>query len=153
MSDLDQRRLDEVAHGLATGGISRARALRMLAGAALGVVLGGAGLVSVADPAEAACKRVGRRCGRRRGRCCRGARCRNGVCVCREGRARCAGRCFDLQTSEKHCGVCGNACSGLQVCQSGDCCRPSFTLCSDVCAPGTNCSACCSGFCFSDNTC
>jgi hypothetical protein len=149
----NQERFDEVAHNLATGRISRGRALRVLAATALGAVLGGTGTLAGAGPAEAACARVGRRCRKSRD-CCSGARCtRSGVCVCREGYTNCDGRCRNLQTSTNHCGTCSNACLSNEVCQSGDCCRPSFTPCTDVCAAGSNCSACCSGFCFSDSTC
>jgi hypothetical protein len=149
MAMVDPDHFDELAVAAATEPVSRGRLLKMLTAA----LLGGGGILMGADAAEAACKRVGQRCGRRRGRCCRRARCAGGRCRCRDGFANCGGRCFDVQASEKHCGTCDNTCSSNEVCQSGDCCRPSFTLCTDVCAAGSNCSACCSGFCFSDNTC
>jgi hypothetical protein len=151
MAMVDPDRFDEIAVAAATEPVSRGRVLKMLFAA----LLGGGGLLMSANEAQAACQRVGQRCGDGRGRCCSGARCRRGRCRCKAGLTNCGGRCFDLQTSRKHCGTCNNPCSDSprEVCQSGDCCRPSFTLCTDVCAAGTNCDACCSGFCFSDNTC
>jgi hypothetical protein len=146
---VDPDRFDELALAAATEPVSRGRVLKMLAA----VLLGGGGLLMSADAAEAACKRVGQRCGRRRGRCCSNARCTNGVCVCKSGFTNCSGRCRDLNNSRNHCGVCFRECASNEVCQSGDCCRPSFTLCTDVCQAGSDCSACCSGFCFSDKTC
>jgi hypothetical protein len=141
-------RFDELALAVATDQISRRRMLKMLAA----TVVGGGGLLLSANPAQARCQRVGRRCGGGR-RCCSGARCAGGRCVCKEGFTNCGGRCRDLNNSRNHCGTCFNECLSNEVCQSGDCCRPSFTLCTDVCAAGSNCSACCSGFCFGDNTC
>lgn len=149
MAAVIQEHFDDIARELGNNRISRGRALAMLVAA----ILGGGGMLLGADPTQAACRRVGQRC-RTSTDCCRGARCtRTGVCVCREGRTNCGGRCPDLQTSRNHCGQCSNACLSNEVCLSGDCCRPSFTPCNDVCSAGSDCSACCSGFCFSDSTC
>jgi hypothetical protein len=149
MAIVDPERFDELAVAAATEPLSRGRVLKMLAA----VLLGGGGLLMSADAAEAACGRVGQRCGRRRGRCCSNASCTNRVCVCKTGFTNCSGRCRDLNNSRNHCGICGRECASNEVCQSGDCCRPSFTPCTDVCAAGSNCDACCSGFCFADQQC
>jgi hypothetical protein len=107
MAMVDEERFDEIAHAFATGHLSRSRVLRMLAATALGTALGGG--VLFGREAQAACRRVGQGCRTSRD-CCRGARCtRRGVCVCREGRTNCGGRCPDLQTSRNHCGTCNNA--------------------------------------------
>jgi hypothetical protein len=51
-----------------------------------------------------------RKCNRKR------KKCRKGTRHC--GRPK---RCFNLQTSERHCGRCGNACASDQICVSGEC--------------------------------
>jgi hypothetical protein len=152
---LEPERFDALARSLTTTG-SRPRLLGAL-------VLGSLGRLAVGSVNEAAAHDALRGCaklkGKRKKKCIKKARAHNAEHdnpsspVCDNGQTTCAGACFDLQSSEEHCGICGNQCTEREVCQAGDCCRPSFTLCTDVCAAGSNCSACCSGFCFSDNTC
>ena len=127
---------------------SRRSAMRLLGGGALAAALAGFG----AREAAAGCKLVGEKCASRDD-CCSNSRCKNKTCTCQEGFTNCSGRCRDLNNSRTSCGICNRRCQSNEVCQSGDCCRPSFTLCTDVCQAGSDCSACCSGFCFSDNTC
>lgn len=46
----------------------------------------------------------------------------------------CDASCTDIQTSVDHCGECGNACIGGQVCGEGECaCPDSGELCDDAC--------------------
>ena len=122
--------------------------LRALAGGAVAAAVARIGV----KEAAAGCRLVGERC-KERDDCCSNTRCKNGTCVCQSGYTNCSGRCRDLNNSRTSCGTCGNRCLSSEVCQSGNCCRPSFTLCTDVCQAGSDCAACCSGFCFSDNTC
>ena len=147
---MDERAFDALARSL-TQPAARRAAFKVLLGG-----VGGAALVALGVPdAAARCGRVGQRCDEGSD-CCSGAKCRRREprkCVCKAGLKECDGRCRDLDNSRNHCGACNNKCLSNEVCQSGDCCRPSFTLCTDVCAKNSNCDACCSGFCFSDNTC
>lgn len=61
----------------------------------------------------------------------------------------CDGACVDPASSRAHCGGCGRACSGAQICASGVCssfCAPPLLLCDGVCIdPQTdpeNCGGC-----------
>jgi hypothetical protein len=57
----------------------------------------------------------------------------SGQCVCANNQTTCNGQCVDLQTSQNHCGSCGNACGALQACNNGQCgCDPSLTACSSL---------------------
>ena len=146
-------RFDALTRALATSG-SRRQALGLLAGS-LGLLAVSAGEAEAHDLREK-CKEI--RSKKKRRKCIKEARRHKAeheaeTPRCDEGLTTCAGACHDVKTSKEHCGACNNACQGLEVCQSGDCCRPSFVLCTDVCAAGSDCSICCSGFCFSDNTC
>lgn len=42
---------------------------------------------------------------------------------CKGDKKRCGSKkkCFDLQSSEQHCGVCGNACDIDETCEAGVC--------------------------------
>ena len=147
---MDSADFDCISRAL-TKSASRRSAMRILAGGAMAAALTRLGF----EEAGAACRLVGQSCEGNRD-CCQNSQCSRGkrrVCVCKEGYTNCSNRCRDLNNSRTSCGTCGNRCQSNEVCQSGDCCRPSFTLCTDVCQAGSDCSACCSGFCFSDNTC
>ena len=49
----------------------------------------------------------------------------------------CDGACADLQTSEAHCGACGNICAGTQACCDGQCTGDSDSpCCVDLDCPG-----------------
>ena len=39
--------------------------------------------------------------------------------TCATGQTTCLGACVDTRASAQHCGACGNACAGGQVCVSG----------------------------------
>jgi hypothetical protein len=77
---------------------------------------------------------------------------------CALGQTECSGTCVDLQTSKAHCGECGNACAGDQLCALGMCvdiCEEPLELCGDLCidvaSDPRNCgecgNVCASGIC------
>ena len=147
--------MDDRAFDTLTKSLSQPAARR----ATLKGLLGGAGSAALTAlgirEAAARCARVGQRCDEGSD-CCSNAKCKRSQprkCVCKAGFKNCDGFCRDLNNSRNHCGACNNDCLSNEVCQSGDCCRASFTLCTDVCKAGTDCAVCCSGFCFNDNTC
>jgi hypothetical protein len=159
--------LDELAKGLATGTLSRGKAIRWMGGALLGAALASVPGVALADDD---CRRFGRRC-RRDSQCCSGNCVRRGddkVCGCPEGQRRCNDRCVNLKRNENHCGSCSNRCAEGEQCVSGECtptcgangdsCDEGTQCCSDNCSNGTcackpyssacnNNGECCSGFC------
>lgn len=65
----------------------------------------------------------------------------------------CDGACYDSQTSEDHCGICRNACTGGDVCTDGICCPPGGC---PACTVDTDCpladDICCTGTCFDSQT-
>ena len=112
--------LDELAKGLATGTLSRGKAIRWMGGALLGAVL--ASLPGVAW-ANDDCRRLGREC-RRDSQCCSRNCVRRGddkVCGCPTGQSRCGDRCVNLKTNEGHCGSCSERCGTNQTCCNGNC--------------------------------
>ncbi|MFO0625605.1 MAG: MXAN_6577-like cysteine-rich protein [Polyangiales bacterium] len=71
------------------------------------------------------------------------------VVTCATGQTACDGRCVDLRASRDHCGRCGAACPGGQVCAEGACrvsCPSGQSLCGDRCVTLdtdlANCGAC-----------
>ena len=125
--------LDELAKGLATGTLSRGKALRWMGGALLGAALASVPGVAWAND----CRRLGREC-RRDSQCCSRNCVRRGddkVCGCPEGQRRCNDRCVNLKTNERHCGRCFNRCTEGQECVRGVCqggC-PDTQICGDAC--------------------
>ena len=118
--------LDELAKGLATGTISRGKAIRWMGGA-----LVGAALASVPGVAWANDR-------------------------CSEGQTRCGERCVTLQTNERHCGSCRNRCASTQTCCGGRYVNLKRSerhcgSCSNSCAEGEECvEGKCRGGCVSD---
>jgi hypothetical protein len=118
-----QRSFDDLASGLASGTISRRRALK-LTGAAL---LGAAGLFGAANPAQAAptCPRRGASCDRR----CKNT---NKVCFCIRtisGQRRCVHPCCTFQTCTS-----SSQCGSGEVCMRSPCCGDQPTcvrLCTE----------------------
>ena len=111
--------LDELAKGLATGTLSRGKAIRWMGGALLGAALASFPGVAWAND----CKRLGREC-RRDSQCCSKNCIRRGddkVCACPEGKTRCKDRCVNLKTNERHCGECFNRCDEGEECVRGEC--------------------------------
>ena len=95
--------LDELAKGLASGTLSRGKAIRWMGGALLGAALASFPGVAWANDD---CRRLGREC-RRDSQCCSGNCVRRGddkVCACPQGQSRCGDRCVNRQTNERHCG-------------------------------------------------
>jgi hypothetical protein len=91
---------DELAKGLATGAVSRGKALRLVAGVLFGGVLASVPGIAWADDD---CKRFGRRCTRDR-QCCSRNCVRRGddkSCGCPTGNLRCGGRCVAKCTAPK----------------------------------------------------
>src|SRR5215216_2820811 len=110
---------DELAKGLASGTLSRGKAIRLVGGALLGAALGSFPGVAWADD----CRRLGREC-RRDSQCCSKNCVRRGddkVCGCPEGKSRCGLRCVNLKRNENHCGECFNRCAAGQECVRGEC--------------------------------
>jgi hypothetical protein len=113
------RSLDELAKGLATGTLSRGKAIRWMGGAILGAALASFPGVAWAND----CRRLGREC-RRDSQCCSRNCIRRGddkVCGCPEGQDRCNDRCVNLQRNENHCGRCGKRCAEGEECVNGRC--------------------------------
>ena len=140
--------LDELAKGLATGTLSRGKAIRWMGGALLGAALASVPGVALADD----CRRLGREC-RRDSQCCTRNCIRRGddkVCGCPEGRTRCNDRCVNLKTNERHCGRCFNRCPEGQECVRGTCAAACI---SNGGGPCTTDDECCSGNCDSSGFC
>jgi hypothetical protein len=125
-----ERSFDELARGLASGSISRRRALRLMGAALLGGALASLGIgEAAADPPG--CKRNGKRC-KNNNQCCSG-NCVNGTCeACPTP---CGTQC--CQTGELCLGLNGPCCPAAQFCvgASGSvCCGPT-----DLCVPRVGC--------------
>jgi hypothetical protein len=139
--------LDELAKGLASGTLSRGKAIRWMGGALLGAALASVPGVAWAND----CRRLGREC-RRDSQCCSRNCIRRGddkVCGCPEGKSRCNDRCVNLKRNENHCGECFNRCAeeeecvggmcqgGGGICPTGGSCQTEFPSCSP--SPDVNC--------------
>jgi hypothetical protein len=147
-SETTESSLDELARGLATGTLSRGKALRWMGGALLGAALASFPGVAWAND----CRRLGRQC-RRDSQCCSRNCIRRGddkVCACPEGKSRCNDRCVNLDRNENHCGECFNQCPEGQECVEGECggC-PGTPLTEGEC----NCASICPGGTFIQVTC
>jgi hypothetical protein len=139
------RYFDELASGLASGSISRRKALRLMGAALVGGTLGSLGGVAAADD----CKRNGKAC-KKNSQCCSG-NCVNGTCSacpagsvelsngtcakpCTTPYTNCAGErcyCVPSDTGGSYCGTPGI------VLPSGPCSSfsnpcPSGQFCQDV---------------------
>jgi hypothetical protein len=100
-----ERSLDQLARALASGSLSRGKALRLMGGLLLGSALGSLPGVAWADDDR-----------------------------CSEGQTRCGERCVNLRTNERHCGSCSNRCAEGQECVNGECggpppCLPEVVNC------------------------
>src|SRR3954451_2826339 len=124
-----ERSFDELTRGLASGSISRGKAIRLMGAAVVGGVLTSLGIDGEASADQ--CKRNGKAC-KKNGQCCSGNCVNvNGTCsACTAGTTPCGTQC--CQTGET-C-VNGACCPNAQVCDI----NPPF---SDVmcCAPGSVC--------------
>jgi hypothetical protein len=130
----DASSFDDLAKGLASGTLSRRKALRMMGAAMVGGAL--ASIPGVAWAAKPGGCASGVTC---KGKCCAvGASCvgrgRNQACACPQGQSVCGGVCRDLATDVLNCGACGSACGAGLSCVGGQCrCADGTTLC-----PGNN---------------
>ena len=124
---------DALARGLASGNLSRGKALRLDGGALLGAALASVPGVAWAND----------RCSQGQTRC--GDRCVNlqtnerhyGSCRnrCGPNQTCCKGRCVNLKRNENHCGSCSNRCDDGERCVRGECqggC-PGTQICGDAC--------------------
>jgi hypothetical protein len=91
--------LDELARGLASGGVTRGKAIRLIGAALLGGTLASFGIGGVAA-ADDECKPTGKKCKKDK-QCCSG-KCEGGTCAaacgsngatCTEGTQCCSGNC------------------------------------------------------------
>jgi len=139
---------DELTKGLATGAVSRRKALRWMGGALLGAALASVPGVAWAND----CRRLGREC-RRDSQCCSKNCIRRGddkVCGCPQGQTRCNDRCVNRQINERHCGSCFNRCAEEQECVGGVCqCPSGNTECGGACVS----DSCPEGQFFNPETC
>jgi hypothetical protein len=129
--------LDELAKELATGTLSRGKAIRWMGGALLGAALASFPGVAWADDD---CRRLGRGC-RRDSQCCSKNCIRRGddkVCACPEGKSRCNDRCVNLDINENHCSECFNRCEEGQECVEGMC-SGGEPICDPPCPEGQVC--------------
>jgi hypothetical protein len=133
-----ERSLDDLAKGLASGTLSRGKAIRWMGGALLGAALASVPGVAWAND----CRRLGREC-RRDSQCCSRNCVRRGddkVCGCPEGQTRCGVRCVNLQKNENHCGECFNRCDKGEQCVKGVC-QDAGPICNPPCRLGSACYA------------
>ena len=108
---------DELAKGLASGQVSRRKALKWMATAALGGTLFSIPGVAWGTPRTPPSGKGG----------------------CTGGRTLCRGRCYNLQTDRNNCGQCGNVCSETETCLAGSCCATAKVCGGVCCAAGETC--------------
>jgi hypothetical protein len=127
------RSFDELAKGLATGTLSRGKALRLMGAALVGGTLGSLGMGEAAgDPPG--CKRNGKKC-KRNTQCC-SENCVNGRCACPVGTTPCDTQCCP-EGRECVGGQCQGGCPSGRTLTEGDC------NCADFCdAPDPSLFAC-----------
>jgi len=115
-----ERSFDELARALASGSLSRGKALRLMGGLLVGSAL--ASLPGVAWADDDRCPEGQTRCGER----CVNLKTNERHCGscsnrCRSTQTCCKGRCVNLQKNERHCGSCSNRCPEGSECVSGEC--------------------------------
>jgi hypothetical protein len=124
---------DALAKGMASGTVSRGRALRLMGAALLGGTL--ASVPAIAS-AAAPPRPNGRKC--KQSSQCASGNCSSGTCQpvpCQAGLTRCNGGCTDTATDDMNCGGCNMFCDLGDSCVNGACVN-------DVPACTTSC--CCS---------
>jgi Dickkopf N-terminal cysteine-rich region len=120
---------DELARGLASGSVSRAKALRLMGAALVGGTLGSLGIGEAA--ADNLCKPLDKKC-RKDAQCCTGLSCQNGTCApCTSNGGTCSAndQCCSRNCSNGFCcpsgrvglsnGTCAKLCGSLQDCPPG----------------------------------
>lgn len=154
---------DELTRGLASGSVTRGKALRLMGAALVGGTLTSFGIGGVAA-ADEECKPAAKKC-RKNHQCCSGT-CEGGKCAaCQSGQVLCGGSCVSnsctppqtFDTSSCTCctsngGTCstsGDCCSGN--CSEGFCCESGRVgLSNGTCAKpctlgGRECTGCLQG--------
>jgi hypothetical protein len=140
---MDAIRFDALARSLVVAGSRRS-----LLAAASGVCA--AFLARFSDEAAAGCKKVGKKCGKKK--CCAGARCSHGRCRCKKGWSECNGDglCLNLANDAIHCGACGQTCitgccagGACRTPCGGDCCADCFVESTGGIIQDSGTEACC----------
>jgi hypothetical protein len=135
-----ERSFDELTRGLASGSISRGRALRLMGAALVGGTLTSLGMGGIAA-ADDLCKPLTKKC-RKNAQCCSG-KCQGGTCACQANGGSC--------TTNVEC--CSGFCFTQYGSGSGVCISPSGTTpihCECVGAE-RNFDVCTSAACGSDD--
>ena len=144
---------DELTRGLASGSLSRGKALRLMGGLLVGGALGSIpGVAWANDDDDDRCPEGQTRCGER----CVNLRFNErhcGSCFnrCRSTQSCCNGRCVNLMRNENHCGGCFNRCADGQECEGGTCAATCISNGNGPCGPTED--PCCSGNCDSSGFC
>jgi hypothetical protein len=133
---------DQLARGLASGSISRGRALRLMGAALVGGALGSLGIGEAgADPPG--CKRNGKAC-KKDEQCCSG-NCVNGTCACKglfsgcnNNSECCSGYCNQFGTCDQNLVTCR--------CQDGFV-NPSLCTTTQACGDTTALNQFCNSYC------
>ena len=154
---------DELARGLASGEVSRSKALRLMGAALVGGTLAsllGIGEAAAAPPAPRGCKRDGKKC-KESSQCCSG-NCEGGTCAvaqcipftesCTADTQCCSGICGGILGSV--CSPCrpnGSSCAAGEPCCNGSC--VNGICCRTVGSTCTTDTECCTGNCFDGAIC
>jgi hypothetical protein len=161
-----ERSFDELASGLASGSITRGKALRLMGAALVGGALASVGIgEAAADPIG--CKRSGKKC-KKNSQCCSG-NCSGGTCAaCASAEVLCNGSCVSTSCPTGQIFDPARCVCVAQCLQNGSFgCSLGTPCCSGTCSPssptgfccnelGGTCTAsrqCCSGQCDTDGTC
>jgi hypothetical protein len=142
--DTSNHSFDELARELASGSITRGKALRLMGAALVGGALGSVG-IGEAAAAPIGCKGDGKKC-KKGTQCCSG-NCSGGICVsCPSGQELCNGNCVSTSCSQGHI-FDSFTCACIPQCIP-DC--PSSCFCIDLAdGSGQVCGDCFTGPCFS----
>ena len=165
--ETSNRSFDELTRGLASGSISRGRALRLMGAAVVGGALASVG-IGEAD-ADDRCKPTGKKC-KKNAQCCSG-NCSGGTCAaCASGQVLCdsgscasnscptgTGQSFNTSTCQCECptgkvklsnGTCATPCTTAPECPCGKCRGSATNPVQGYCATDSP-----SGSCTSDADC
>ena len=176
--EMSERPFDELAKGLASGSISRGRALRLMGAALVGGTLTSFGIGGVAA-ADNECKPTAKKCNKNK-QCCSG-NCSGGTCAaCPSGQVLCNGSCVFTSCSEGQifdpascacvaqcvpnqliCTAEGTPCCGGDICaNNGRCCTAlggtctfSSQCCGNLSCPTADGTCCSEEECTTDSDC
>jgi hypothetical protein len=151
--EMSERPFDELAKGLASGSISRGRALRLMGAALVGGTLTSFGIGGVAE-ADNECKPTAKKCNKNK-QCCSG-NCSGGKCAaCPSGQVLCNGSCVSTSCSEgqifdssscacvAQCVPNQRICTADTPCCNGDVCANNGRCCTEQGGTCTFSSQCC----------